>query len=294
VRKTSVYLPDELKDDLAALAGRWDRSEAELLRLAVERLVRAAAQDAAPATTPPRRLVGPCLVGVGVGPGDPELVTERAVLVLHAADRVFTASTAPDAIGRAEAAVRAVAPEVRVDRIALDDGSDPLTRQASLRHAADALVEALDHGASVAFAVLGDPNVYSTFSPLADAVTSARPSVPISTVPGIMAFQALAARSRTVLASDAEHIAVLVADGNTAALDAVLADPDCTVVLYKGGRYLPAVAERLDAHGRLTGAVVGELLGLAGARCVEVASVADRAASYLATVVVPASRPEPQ
>jgi precorrin-2/cobalt-factor-2 C20-methyltransferase len=142
--------------------------------------------------------------------------------------------------------------------------------------------------------VLGDPNVYSTFSPLADAVTSARPSVPISTVPGIMAFQALAARSRTVLASDAEHIAVLVADGNTAALDAVLADPDCTVVLYKGGRYLPAVAERLDAHGRLTGAVVGELLGLAGARCVEVASVADRAASYLATVVVPASRPEPQ
>jgi precorrin-2/cobalt-factor-2 C20-methyltransferase len=293
VRKTSVYLPDELKDDLAALAGRWDRSEAELLRLAVERLVRAAAHDAAPATTPPRRLVGPCLVGVGMGPGDPELVTERAVHVLHVADRVFTASTALDAIGRAEAAVRTAAPEVRVDRLALDDGSDPGTRQASLRRAADALVEALDHGASVAFAVLGDPNVYSTFSPLADAVTSARPSVPISAVPGIMAFQALAAHTGTVLASDAEHIAVLVADGNTAALDDVLADPDCTVVLYKGGRHLPAVAERLDAYGRLTGAVVGELLGLAGGRCVDVASVADQAASYLATVVVPASRPEP-
>lgn len=294
MRKTSVYLPDELKDGLAALASRWDRSEAELLRLAVERLVRAAAHDAAPGTTPPVRLVGPCLLGVGVGPGDPELVTERAVHVLHAADRVFTASTAPDAIGRAEAAVRTVAPEVRVERVALDDGADPHARRTSLRRAADALVEVLDQGASVAFAVLGDPNVYSTFSPLADAVTSARPSIPISTVPGIMAFQSLAAHTRTVLAGDAEHLAVLVADEDTAALDDALADPSCTVVLYKGGRHLPAVAERLHAHGRLAGAMVGELLGVTGARCVEVESVADQAASYLATVVVPASRSEPR
>lgn len=294
MRKTSVYLPDELKDDLAALADRWQRSEAELLRLAVERLVRAAAQDAAPtAPPPPPRLVGPCLIGVGIGPGDPELVTERAVRVLASADRVFTAATAPDAIGRAEAAVRTVAPEVRVDRVALDDGADPAMRNTSLELAAAVLVEALDEGASVAFAVLGDPNVFSTFPVLAAAVTSERPAVPISAVPGIMAFQDLAAHTGTVLAAGAEHVAVLVAGEDTSALDRALADPGCTVVLYKGGRHLPVVAERLVAHDRIAGAVVGELLGLPGGRATTVTSVAERAASYLATVVVPAARPGP-
>ena len=50
------------------------------------------------------------------------------------------------------------------------------------------------------------------------------------------------------------------------------------------------VVPRLDAHDRMEGAVIGELLGVPGARCVDVASVADQAASYLATVVIPASR----
>jgi precorrin-2/cobalt-factor-2 C20-methyltransferase len=61
-------------------------------------------------------------------------------------------------------------------------------------------------------------------------------------------------------------------------------------VIYKGGRHLPAVAERLAAAGRLEGAVLGELLGMPGQRVVPVASVADLPASYLATVVVPPKR----
>ena len=50
------------------------------------------------------------------------------------------------------------------------------------------------------------------------------------------------------------------------------------------------MAKLLERHDRTDGAVVGELLGLAGGRHTEVAAVADRPASYLATVVVPACR----
>src|SRR5260370_11636561 len=107
MRKPSVYLPEELKAELAQLARRWDRSEAELLRLAVERLVRAARDDAAPGEPAPRRDPGPRLIGVGVGPSDPGLVTARALAALRDADRVVAASTGPDAIGRAEAIRRA-------------------------------------------------------------------------------------------------------------------------------------------------------------------------------------------
>ena len=285
-----MYLPEQLKDELSGLARRWDRSEAELLRLAVERLVRAAEADTAPGTPARVREPGPRLVGVGVGPSDPELITERAVTVLRDADRVFAAATAPDAIGRAEAVVRAAAPEVRVDRLPFDIAGDPAARSASLADAAATVVEALDTGSVVAFVTLGDPNVYSTFPALARLVTDRRPSVPVATVPGVMAFQELAAETGTVLAEDGESVTVAVADADPSTLDRLLADSAHTVVVYKGGRHLPAVASSLRAHDRLAGAVMGEMLGLPGGRCVPVTTAADRPASYLATVVIPAVR----
>ncbi len=288
--KTSVYLPEELKEQLATLARRSGRSEAELVRLAVERLVRAAEAEGTPGAPERPRAAGPRLVGVGVGPGDPGLVTQRAIATLASAGRVFAASTAPDAIGRAEAVVRAVAPEVRVDRLAFDIAGDATARSASLDAAAAAVVEALDTGAVVAFVTLGDPNVYSTFPALARIVAAQRPSVPVATVPGVMAFQELAAETAVVLTEEGEHLVLAVADGDTSVLDTMLTDTDSTIVLYKGGRHLPSVADRLRSNGRLDGAVVGEMLGLPGGRSAPVAAVADRPASYLATVVVPAVR----
>ncbi len=288
--KTSVYLPEGLKDQLATLARRSGRSEADLVRLAVDRLVRAADAEGTPGASPRQRIPGPRLVGVGVGPGDPGLVTQRAVATLCDAERVFAASTAPDAIGRAEAVVRAVAPEVRVDRLTFDIAGDARARSASLDAAATSVVDALDTGAVVAFVTLGDPNVYSTFPALARIVTAQRPSVPVGTVPGVMAFQELAAETAVVLAEEGEHLVLAVADGDATLLDTMLTDTGSTIVLYKGGRHLPSVADTLRSNGRLDGAVVGEMLGLPGGRSAPVAAVADRPASYLATVVVPAVR----
>ena len=62
------------------------------------------------------------------------------------------------------------------------------------------------------------------------------------------------------------------------------------MVVYKGGGRLPELAQVLAGAGRLDGAVLGELLGLPGGRVAEVAEVADRPATYLATVVVPPVR----
>jgi precorrin-2/cobalt-factor-2 C20-methyltransferase len=293
VRKTSVYLPDDLKADLAALARRWERSEADLLRLAVERLVRAAGDETAPGRAARPVARGPLLVGVGVGPSDPDLVTERAMETLRTADDVFAASTGPDAIGRAEMIVRAIAPEIAIDRLPWEIASDDAARDASLDAAARVLVDALDRGRVVAFVTLGDPNVYSTFPALARRVTALRPSVPVETVPGVMAFQELAARTGTVLAENDERIMLAVPGDDARGLEAMLDDHGCTVVVYKGGRHLPAIAAQLRDRERLDGAIVGELLGLPGGRSVSVESVADRPASYLATIVVPAAREKP-
>jgi precorrin-2/cobalt-factor-2 C20-methyltransferase len=223
------------------------------------------------------------LIGVGVGPGDPELLTLRAARVIREADRVLAPSSAVDAVGRAESIVRQACPGVRIERLVFAMGG----ATASIEAAAATVVAGLDAGLRLAFVTLGDPNVYSTFSSVAAKVRQLRPDARIETVPGIMAFQELASRSGTVVLQNTERLALVTALDGPDVLDGALADPTQAVVVYKGGRHLPEMAKRLAAAGRLDGAVMGELLGLPGERVLPVADAAEGPAAYLATVIVP-------
>ena len=290
MRKTSVYLPEALKRQLTALAERTRRSEAELLRAAVEQLVAGARPEGPRIRDDP---VPGRLVGVGVGPGAPDLLTVRALRALRRADVVVAPCTDLAATGRAETIVREAAPEVVVERLVFAMDRDPAARRVALAEATARVVELLDGGHETAFITLGDPNLYSTFSSIAAGVAARRPETPIVSVPGVTAFQELAARSGTVLADDRQSFLVLPANDEVTSaggggLAAALADASCTVVVYKGGRHVPDVAERLRDAGRLDGSVLGELLGLPGERVAPLAAVADRPASYLSAVIAPA------
>jgi precorrin-2/cobalt-factor-2 C20-methyltransferase len=302
VRKTSVYLPDRLKERLAAAARASGRSEANLIRVAIERLLEAGTGDPTGLRPDPGRRdpvgdhhVGPraaAVIGVGVGPGDPGLLTLRALEVLRRADRVFAPCTSLDSVGRAEAIVREAAPEVPVERLVFVMEADSDARDAAIEAAGAQVTQRVRAGEQVAFVTLGDPNIYSTFSAVAEVVSRLAPDVPVSTVPGIMAFQDLSARAGCVLVDGDESLALVSARDGIDLAGAEIEQPDRAIVIYKGGRHLPALAGRLRDADRLDDAMLGELLGMPGQRLVPLPSVADRPASYLATVIVPPRRPE--
>ena len=225
------------------------------------------------------------LTGVGMGPGDPELVTVKAVRVLQEADLVVVPVMSLEEMGRAEATVRAHIDHDRIVRLvfALDDrgGATP-ERIAAWDDAADVVAAQEGH---VAFATIGDPNVYSTFTYLAAAVLERRPDSVVDSVPGITAMQALAATSGTVLCEGTESLALLPLTAGIDAFDEALTHFD-TVVAYKGGRHMSAVREVLAKHGRLDSAVFGAALGLPD----ETVGALPETAPYLSTVIAPARR----
>jgi precorrin-4/cobalt-precorrin-4 C11-methyltransferase len=264
------------------------------------------------------------LIGVGVGPGDPELVTVKAVRVLREAEVVLVAvlaapdlagpgRAAPPEPGRAETIIRAYVPADRIKRLefALNDtGGVTPRRTAAWQAAAAAVAEEFAAGAAtVAFGTLGDPNLYSTFSYLAQTVRELVPGVTVETVAGITALQDLASRAGLSLAEGIETVTLVPLNGGVGPLESALAGGGAVVGYKVGAAASPApgiLRDRLQAAGRLDGAVIGARLGLEGERIAPAADflppvpAADPTATesdipdipYLSTLIVPARRPE--
>lgn len=283
--KSSVYLPENLKQSLADLAARSGHTEAELIRKALERLMALETFDTDDAPVPfASRRRGPVLIGVGLGPGDPGHVTQLAKNTLSSADRIVAVAWTPQSVGRAEMIARAIYPLAAIERVVLDISGDVHNQRASLQEMSSTIVAALDVGEVVALVTLGDPSLWSVFTDVATVITAQRPSVPIEMVPGITSYQALAAATGTTLARTGQTL--MVSDGDVCAT--ALADPSTTVVVYKGARDANELRAQVSAAGRVDGAVVGELLGLPGQHVEALKSWPGAALSYLATVVVPA------
>ena len=233
----------------------------------------------------------PALVGVGVGPGDPELVTRKAVAAFDRADVILVPSTeaSGDDAGRAEQVVLAACPEAagklrRVPFSMAQRTGVGAKRRQSWEVSAQAAVDAFQAGAAtVAFATVGDPSVYSTFSYLAAQVQAVVPDVDVSVVPGITAMQALAAASLTPLVEGRESLTLVPVTAGLAAVGAALEHAD-TVVAYKGGRQLADLLALV--HDRGLDGVLGVNVGLPGQTITPLSEVEATSAPYFSTVLV--------
>ena len=224
------------------------------------------------------------LIGVGVGPGDPDLLTLKGLRALQQADHVFVPVGDTGEIGRAERVVHAHLDPDRTGRLLFALSDDASARAENWQRAAREVSAPLLRGETCAFATIGDPNIYSTFTYLARTVKQYVPEVEVDTVPGITAMQDLAARGGAVLLEGDERLALLPFTAGEDALRSALSGFEA-VVCYKGGSRLREVLEIAAETGRLEDALYGSRLGMEGEEVLEASEVIGREGPYLSTLI---------
>ncbi len=230
----------------------------------------------------------PRLIAVGVGPGDPELLTLKGARLLREADVVVTP------VGdRSENSVAQsiVADFVDAERQQLLTHIYPMKKnpaemedawQASAAEVA-ALVRA---GKLVAFVTLGDPFIYSTFLYLYRILQDQYPDVVVEVVPGISSINAAAVAAGLPLGLASDRIAILPATFEEDKLRQTLLDFD-TVVLMKVSRVFDRVRSLLKELGCERRAVYVKRIGLAGeAVFQDLDAVSSEDLDYLSLVIV--------
>ncbi len=185
------------------------------------------------------------LVGIGVGPGDPELLTLKAARRLAEVQVVVSVAAAGHA-SRARTIVAAHLPASARDlTVPLNMGPDPATAEASYGRLASAVRAELAGGATVAVLCEGDPLLFGTFVHLLHRLD---PQPPVEVVPGIPSPIAAAAAETWPLAVGTEGFAVLPATMGPARLHACLAVVSAAAII-KVGRRFEEVRKLLRALG---------------------------------------------
>lgn len=237
------------------------------------------------------------LLGIGTGPGDPDLLTIKAVRAIAGADVVaFFAKRGNPSNARAIAAAH-----LRLDQIeeALDY---PVTTeihrhdenyQSQIRgfydEAADRLAVHLDAGRTVAVLSEGDPLLYGSYMHLHVRLA---PRFETEVVPGISAMSGCWSAAGLPLVQGDDVLTVLPGTLDEAELSRRLADTQGAVIM-KLGRNLPKVRAALGRVGRLDGAIYVERGTMDNAASIALADKPDDEAPYFSLVLVPgwSSRP---
>ena len=230
--------------------------------------------------------------GVGVGPGDPELVTLKALNALRVCDVVAYPGTEASA-SRAFRIAEASFPELGTkELLALPAPmvGDRAIVKAAQRENARRVERVLDEGRDVAILVLGDPSLYSTFGYVRDVLVE--DGYVVETISGVPSFCAVAARLGVSLAEWDETVRIVPlthAEGCVGASD-LAGDPTGTLVLMKPGVGIGAVRDYAVSAGREL--LVVENCGLEGERVYRrPADVPDRL-GYLSVALLRDAEPQ--
>ncbi len=172
--------------------------------------------------------------GIGVGPGDPELITLKAARILSQVAVIFTPQKDEQSPSYARRIIADIVkePEPRVIELVFPMRKNDAGLIEYWQRAADTIWQYLGNGDDCAFITEGDPLLYGTFIYVFDILRKDHPELNVEVIPGISSINAAAARALVPLVSGSERLAILPATYGDEAITEALQNFD-TVVLLK-------------------------------------------------------------
>ena len=227
------------------------------------------------------------LFGIGVGPGDPDLITLKAAKVLKQVDVVFAAASTKNGYSLAEEIASTHLKEgVRFVRLGFPMTRDRKRLQTAWEENARTVVYTLRKGKDAAFVTIGDPMIYSTFGYIMRTIRKKYPDIPIEIIPGITSYQAAAAAAGEILAEAEESFTVISGAMGVKKLREVIDHTD-RVVMLKVYREYKEIMDVLDQLDLLKGSVLVSRCGLDGERIVRnLEDGIDSAPPYLSLLLI--------
>lgn len=186
------------------------------------------------------------LYGIGVGPGDPELISLKAVRILGEVDMVFTAASTRNDYSLAVEIVRPhISDNMPIEKLGFPMSRDRSVLEEAWRLNAGRIAEALEAGKNAAFLTLGDPLTYSTFGYVLRHLQAGWPHLPVSTIPGITSYQAAAAATNQILVEGEESLMIMSGVHGGQRLQRLSEKPDNAVFL-KAYRNVAGICHALE------------------------------------------------
>ena len=221
------------------------------------------------------------LFGLGLGPGDPELVTLKALRLLRGAAVIaYPAPEGGNSFARSIVA-ECIAPAQR--EIAIAFPMRPGPPPAGIYDSAAATIAAeLDRGDDVAFLCQGDPFFYVSFAPIFARLA---PRYRVEIVPGVSSLVACAAAAAAPLVQRDEIVTVIPATLPEAEIARRLAECDSAAII-KLGRHAEKLRRVLDRLGMLGKAIYVERASQARERVARFAEIVPASVPYFAMVLV--------
>jgi precorrin-2/cobalt-factor-2 C20-methyltransferase len=209
------------------------------------------------------------LYGIGVGPGDPDLITVKAAKILAACPHVFVPAAKSEGGSVAFTIARNhINPQAQIHEIVFPMTTNRAELEARWEESARAVAEPLEAGSDACFLTLGDAFLYSTYIYMLRALRRRIPDVEVITVPGITAFSAAAALAEFPVGEAKERVTIIpTADDLEEVRQAVSAGG--TVVLMKIGKRLERILEILEGFGVMDSGVFISRAGMGDQRIVK-------------------------
>ncbi len=226
-------------------------------------------------------------IGVGIGPGDPELVTVKAVEIIKRADAICLPRSKNKVESIALSIIKSYCNGAKLIDMVYSMAHDQKKRVQYWQEHAETICSMCDEGQTVAFVTLGDPGLYSTFAYVSELVRHMRPQLPIQIIPGISSVPAICAAAGLSLAQADECVTIQPCPQILEKNGQWWNQFDC-VVIMKIGRKFPLLIQYLSRNNLLKEAILVKNAGFENCLIIRAEELLQctNEQGYLATMIV--------